>query len=334
MDARDAAERGTISKIEEVHVMYRISKVAMLFLLLLFVGLSAPQFSAALETADFIVRDLTGQLSNEQISRLTTGAEDKLAKILAYYATDSGVKRLGKIRLEFDNPRGGATYSTVFLTVKDGNDKVRIVRVFGVKEEPEMVAHKLTHAVFPTGDKLVRNMMGIPMEVRFGNPLTFPMCGFTHDEWVMVFRRNNSYVPMSALGPDHEQWGMTTRDGVPVVLDKAKQHIMYAESGSFGAFLLNTYGPEKVKRFYNLSLGTERPWGQVFGSSLTELETEWLKSLDDGKKPDEARMSVLSKLVKNDPNQACTAAQELVGKKKSPPPDSRQMVPGGRRRIP
>ena len=36
------------------------------------------------------------------------------------------------------------------------------VRVFGVEREPQMVAHKLTHAVFISPDKLVRNIMGIP----------------------------------------------------------------------------------------------------------------------------------------------------------------------------
>ncbi len=313
--------------------MCRTLKMVLLFLALITMSLSTPQKAPALETADFIVRDLTGQLTDEQVGRLTAGAEEKLGRVVAYYGTDSGVHRMGKMRLQFDNPRGGATYSTVFLMVKEGNNRVRIVRVYGVKGEPEMVAHKLTHAVFPTGDKLVRNMMGIPMEVRFGNPITFPMCGFTHDEWVLAFRKSNAYVPLAALGPDHEQWGMTTRDGVPIVVDKAKQHIMYAESGSFGSFLLSTYGPEKVKRFYNLSLEAGRPWQQVFGLSLAELEAKWLQSLDEGNKPDEARISLLLKLVKNDPNQACTAAQELAGKKRVSPPDSRPS-PGGRRRIP
>jgi hypothetical protein len=307
--------------------------MVLLFLVVLSAGLFFAGLSTALETADFVVRDLTGRLSDDEIGKLTAGAEDKLRKVTAYYGADSGVKRMGKIRLQFDNPKGGATYSTVFLMVKEGDERIRVVRVYGIKGEPEMVAHKLTHAVFPTSDKLVRNMMGIPMEVRFGNPLTFPMCGFSHDEWVIVFRKNNAYVPLSALGPDHEQWGMTTRDGVPVVTDKAKQHVMYAESGSFGAFLLSTYGPEKVKEFYYRSLETERPWKQVFGLSQAELEARWLQFLDRGVKPDEARIATLTRLVKRDPSQACTEAQELAGKKKVSPPDSRPS-PGGRRRIP
>jgi hypothetical protein len=282
-------------------------------LLILFSILTIPLMARALETEDFTVRDLTGQLSDDRIRKLTAGAEEKLKRILDFWAVDSGVNRLGKIRLEFEKPRAG-TYGTVFITLKEANAKVRVVRVFGVTEEPQMVAHKLTHAVFPSADKLVRNMMGIPMEVRFGNPLTFPMCRFSHDEWVTVFRRNNSYIPLSKLGPDHEEWGMTTREGVPVVLDKAKQHIMYAESGSFGAFLLNTYAVNKVKQFYKLSGGGKRPWEEVFGSSFAELETKWLQAVDTSAKPEEKNIALLLKMVKNDPDKACSGAQQLGAK--------------------
>jgi hypothetical protein len=306
-------------------------KALVLVLLILFAALAIPFTSRALETEDFTVRDLTGQLSEDRIRKLTAGAEEKLKKILDFWAVDSGVNRLGKIRLEYEKPRAG-TYGTVFITVKEGNAKVRVVRVFGVTEEPQMVAHKLTHAVFPSADKLVRNMMGIPMEVRFGNPLTFPMCRFNHDEWVTVFRRNNSYVPLSKLGADHEEWGMTTREGVPVVLDKAKQHIMYSESGSFGAFLLNTYGVNKVKQFYKLSVGGKRPWEEVFGSSFAELETKWLQALDTGPKPEEKNIALLLKMVKNDPDKACSEAQQLGAKTRPGVSFDSSQKPAGKRK--
>lgn len=307
-------------------------KILFPVLLILFVVLVIPLMSPALETEGFTVRDLTGQLSDDRMLQLTTGAEEQLKKVLDFWAIDSGVNRWGKIRLEFGKPRAG-TYGTVFLMVKEGNVKVRVVRVFGVTEEPQMVAHKLTHAVFPSPDKLVRNMMGIPMEVRFGNPLTFPMCRFRHDEWVTVFRRNKSYIPLSKLGPDHEEWGMTTRQGVPVVLDKARQHIMYAESGSFGDFLLSTYGMNKVKRFYKLSAGKKRPWEEVFESSFTELETKWLQALDTGPQQEEKNIALLLKMVKDDPEKACSETQQL-GAKTRPDlsPDSPQK-PTGRRKF-
>lgn len=276
-------------------------------LLLLFI----PATLSAMETDVFVVRDLTGKLSVDRQAALTKDAREKLDKVLAFYGVGAKVDNLGKIRLEFDEPRSG-TYSTVFITVKEGNRKVRVVRIFGVDKEPQMVAHKLTHAIFISSDKLVRNMMGIPMEVRFGNPLTFPMCGFSSDEWVEAFRRKQSYIPLSELSPDHEQWGMSTRDGVPIVLNKPRQHVMYAESGSFGDYLLVSYGAEKMKRFWWLSESGKRPWEEVFGFPLKELEARWLKALD-AKKLDGKHVETLLHLLNRNPKDACSEAQRLPG---------------------
>lgn len=277
-------------------------------LLLLFIPASLP----ALETDVFVVRDLTGTLPVDRQAALTKDAREKLDRVLRFYDVGPKVDKLGKIRLEFDEPRGG-TYSTVFIMLKEGNRRVRVVRVFGVDKEPQMVAHKLTHAIFISPDKLVRNMMGIPMEVRFGNPLTFPMCGFRSDEWVDAFRRKQSYFPLSDLGPDHEQWGMSTRGGVPVVRDKPRQHVMYAESGSFGEYLLASHGAEKMRRFWRLSEGGKRPWEEVFGLPLKDLEARWLQSLE-AKKPDEKKVEALLHLLNRNPKDACSEAQRLARK--------------------
>ncbi len=277
----------------------------------LFLLLFIPSSLAALEADVFVVRDLTGNLSVDRQASLTKDALEKLDKVLRFYDAGPKVENLGKIRLEFDEPRGG-TYSTVFLMVKEGNRKVRVVRIFGVDKEPQMVAHKLTHAIFISPDKLVRNMMGIPMEVRFGNPITFPMCGFRSDEWVEAFRRKQAYINLSDLGPDHEQWGMSTRGGVPVVLDKPRQHVMYAESGSFGEYLLASHGAEKMKRFWRLSEDGKRSWEEVFGLALTDLEARWLQSLE-AKKPDEKNVEALSHLLNRNPKDACSEAQRLSG---------------------
>jgi hypothetical protein len=277
----------------------------------IFLFMCFPATLRALETDVFVVRDLTGKLSADRQAALTKDAREKLDRVLRFYGVGAKVENLGKIRLEFDEPRGG-TYSTVFITVKEDNRRVRVVRIFGVDREPQMVAHKLTHAIFISSDKLVRNMTGIPMEVRFGNPLTFPMCGFRSDEWVEAFRRKQSYMPLSELGPDHEQWGMSTRGGVPVVLNKPRQHVMYAESGSFGDWLLASYGAEKMKRFWRLSEGGKRPWEEVFGLSLKDLEGRWLQSLET-KKPDEKKVETLLNLLNRNPKDACSEAQGLVG---------------------
>jgi len=122
---------------------------------------------------------------------------------------------------------------------------------------------------------------------------------------------------------------MTTKQGVPVVLDKAKQHIMYAESGSFGAFLLNTYGMKKVKRFHKLSAGGKRPWEEAFGSSFAELETKWLHVLDTGPKPDEKNVALLLKMVQDNPAEACSEAQQLGAKTRPAPSLGPPQKPAG-----
>ena len=97
-----------------------------------------------------------------------------------------------------------------------------------------MMAHKLTSAVFPQKDKLIRNLMGILTEAQVGNPLTFPMCGFSSNEWVLALLETKSYLPLSELGPDHESWGMKDAGGGKLlILDKAKQHKAYAGNGVF-----------------------------------------------------------------------------------------------------
>jgi hypothetical protein len=284
-----------------------------IFALFFFTSVAVPGTYANGETANLVAKDLTGKLSEAQVRKLTQAAEETLQKILGFWSVEPRLEAFGKIRLEFDQPRKGI-YSSVFLLKSEGDRKIRIVRVYGVSGEPQMVAHKLTHAVFPNQDKLIRNMMGIPMEVRFGNPKTFPMCGYSCDEWVMALRRVKSYIPLSELGPDHEEWGMSTREGIPIVLNKARQHAAYAESGSLGAFLLSGYGVGKVKAFERQSQGKERPWEKVFGLSLKELETKWIETLDSIQKP-EGNVPQLVDLLKRDPNNACTGEQEVAPRK-------------------
>jgi hypothetical protein len=267
--------------------------------------------SKAMETKNLIARDRTGQLTEDQIRKLTLQAETALAQILAFYSTGPRNERFGKIRIEYDHSRNG-TYAAVFLMRKEDGRKVRIVRIFGVTEEVQMMSHKLTHAVFPNADKLIRNMMGIPMESRFGNPITFPMCGFTCDEWVYALRQNKSYIPLEELGPEHKDWGMSTRGELPIVVDKARQHAAYAESGSFGEFLLDTYGIEKVKAFNKESIGKKRPWEAVFGGPLKEIERKWTQAIDSSQTPEGKNIPALLKLIQKDPYTACSNAQSLA----------------------
>jgi len=294
----------------------RIAIVSLMFV----AGLLAPALSPAsekeLETSHLIVSDATGNLSNEQLRKLAGSAQETLNKIIAFWSADPGVAQFGKIRVVFDVPRRDV-YSSVFYWDKKGDQRIRVVRVFGTEEAPQMMAHKLTSAVFPQKDKLIRNLMGILTEAQVGNFLTFPMCGFSSDEWVWALLETKSHIPLNDLGPDHESWGMKdSGDGKLLILDKAKQHKAYAETGSFGNYLFNTYGINQIKRLQRLSQEKNRPWQEAFGIRLPELEANWLNALKMNGKTRKENVSIVLRLLETNPGTACAEAQESVTRKR------------------
>jgi hypothetical protein len=271
--------------------------------------------SATIETKDLLVSDATGTMSQSQLKGMADQAQATLESILAFWSADSGVDRLGKIRVVFDAPRRDV-YSSVFFWEKKDGARVRVVQVFRSEGSPQMMAHKLTSAVFPQKDKLIRNMMGILTEAHVGNPLTFPMCGCASDDWVMALLKTKSTIPLGELGPDHESWGMKDAGGGKLsILDKARQHKAYAEAGSFANYLFQTYGINKIKQFQRLSREQDRPWNDAFGHGLQELEANWLKTLRAKQETGNDTTSTVSRLFARDPGTACAEAQKLVAKK-------------------
>jgi hypothetical protein len=282
--------------------------------LVCFVLLGIPRAATALETERLIIRDITGKMPPERFERLASKADSTLTEVLRFWSAEPRVNELGKIIVEFDQPLPKASASFFFWT-KEKGQRVRVVRVFGGDEHPHLLAHKLTSAVFPNPDKLIRNMMGEASEKRFGNPLAFPMCGFDKDEWIMALLQVGSYIPLTRIGPDHSDWGMEINNNVPEVKDRPKQHASYLEAGSFGEFLITTYGTEKMKEFNRLSRNKSRPWKEVFGITLEQLEAKWLEAVKLGCHDKEGKMSTLVNLLMNDPNTACFSAQNLAEKK-------------------
>jgi hypothetical protein len=290
----------------------RIAIVSLMFVAGLLAPALSPASDKALETSHLIVSDTTGNLSNEQLKRSADSAQETLNKIIAFWSADPGIAQYGKIRVVFDVPRRDV-YSSVFYWEKKGDQRIRIVRVFGTDGAPQMMAHKLASAVFPQKDKLIRNMMGILTEAQVGNPLTFPMCGFSSDEWVLALLETKSYIPLNDLGPDHESWGMKDMgDGKLAIHDKAKQHKAYAETGSFGNYMFQTYGIKKIKQFQRLSQEKDRPWRDAFGISMPELEANWLNTLRANGKTRKESVSIVLKLFETNPDTACSEAQKLV----------------------
>jgi hypothetical protein len=291
----------------------------MIVVAILVAGLSIAGLSQAsdaiIETQHLIVSDATGKLSDNQLKLQADQAQVMVERIFAFWAANPGIDRWGKIRVVFDEPRR-EVYSSVFSWEQKDVGRIRIVRVFKSEGLPQMMAHKLTSAVFPQKDKLIRNMMGIITEVQIGNPLSFPMCGFSSDEWVLALLATKSYIPLSELGPDHGSWGMKDAGGGRLsIFDKAKQHKAYVETGSFGNYLYKTYRIDKIKRLQRLSQEKDRPWQEVFGISQLELETNWLKHLQTNGETRKENVSKILKLFEGNPGTACLEAQKLVPSK-------------------
>jgi hypothetical protein len=283
-------------------------KILLSGVLFCFMLLCIPGTGRAFETERLIIRDSTGKMPPERIERLASKADSTLTQILSFWSTESRVYESGKIIVEFDHPLQ-KTSTSIFFWRNENGRRVRVVRVFGGNEEPHLLAHKLTSAVFPNPDKLIRNMMGEASEKRFGNPQSFPMCGFDKDEWVMALLQVGSYIPLTKIGTDHIDWGMEINNNVPEVKDRAKQHASYLEAGSFGEFLISVYGTEKMKQFYQLSRNKPRPWEDVFGLTLMQLEDKWLDAVKSPSRNKDENISALAKLLRNDPETACFSAQ-------------------------
>lgn len=295
--------------------MARLLIQAAAILLALPLALGGPQRAAAgEETAHLMVGDPTGLgLSDALIKRIAGQAERALGQITKFWSASAGVDQHGKIRIALNHAlkdnAGNTVRTAVFLWRNEGGRRFRLVRVFGVDREPQVMVQKISHAVFPSPDKLVRNMMGIPMEIRFGNSLSLPACGFSVDAWVLALQETGGYIPLAKLGPGHESWGMGTRDGMPFTTDWAVHQASYAEAGSFGDYLLRTFGAERVKAFYSRSNSGGRPWQEVFKLPLNELEKNWLAALQ---KKDAGNVSLLVKLLKQNPAGACAQAQQIA----------------------
>ena len=168
-------------------------------MLLIPAGAVASEGSQVVQTQQLTVSGAPSVVSSARLQELADQAEHTLKQILQTWQFSAKVGQFGKIRLEFRRPLND-TRTSIFFWSRDEGRRVRIVRVFGVQGQPYGLAHKLTHAVFPSRDKLIRNMMGIYSENRFGGRKSFPMCGHHNDLWVQALIRLGSYIPLASLG--------------------------------------------------------------------------------------------------------------------------------------
>jgi hypothetical protein len=262
------------------------------------------------ETERLIIRDITGNMPPEKFEKLVSRIDLTLTEVLKFWSAQPRIKEFGKIIIEYDHPL--KSMGSFLIYRKEKGQRFRVVRVFGGNEYPHQLAHKLTSAIFFHSDMLVRNMMGEASEMRFGNPLSFPMCGFNSDEWVVALLKADSYIPLAEMGTEQSDWGKEIVDNEPTVKDRVKQHTCYLEAGSFGEYLIRTYGIEKMKKFYRMSINKSRPWEEVFGADLEQLEAKWIENIKTRSSDRMGNISLLLKLWKKKPTAACFSAQDVA----------------------
>jgi len=259
---------------------------------------------------DLIIRDVSAQLSADSYDRLTQKIQSTYQAVQAFWAAGPAPGPSQPIIVELVRPLGN-TPTTLFFVRTENGRRVKVVRVFGGGEAPHQLAHKLTSAVFPHRDKLIRNMMGELSERAFGNPQSFPACGANIDDWVMAMIRSGSYIPLGQIGFRHEDWGMELVNNAPSVKDRSKQNVCYAEAGSFGQFLADTFGKDKLLELYRRSEPPRRAWQEVFGYPLAELEARWLASLKQKAVGRERQIAALAATWRENPVSACARIQGL-----------------------
>ncbi|MGD9033608.1 MAG: hypothetical protein PVJ69_11295 [Desulfobacteraceae bacterium] len=287
-----------------------------LFTILVTSCMSTTQILTPVETPRLIVQDKTGILSQKNLEKLAQDADKTLLDILRIWSAYPRIQRLGKIRLVIEHPPYKNARGAIFYWSIESGRRVRTVGVWGIDGQPYGMAHKLTHALFPNRDKLIRNMMGIYSEKLIGNPNSFPMCGFSNDAWALVLLQLGSIVPLVSLGPDHHSWGMEFQNRKPISLDLSRRHAAYAEAGSFGEYLIRTYGINNMKKFHRLSLTIKRPWEDAFGLSLDALEADWIRYLKSEFEANANDVFVLKRLRKVNPDAACNKARGLASDRK------------------
>ena len=286
------------------------------------VGLGAA-LGATLETEHLRVEDATGSLGPERLAALAALVEARLVAVAEFWGVAAQTQSLGKIRVLYDAPLRGQCTATFFQPGGGGQGQGgqnqgglnRTVRVFGCDEAPLMLSHKLTSALMPQPDKLLRNMLGALSEDRTGAALSFPACGQDVDDWARAAARGGVLIPLAQLGPDHASWGMRDEGGGRLAaFDRPRQQRAYAEAASFARYLAATYGLDALLRLQRLShTSGARTWREALGADLDELEAGWLRSLRAGSTGREEHVGRLVRILNAGPGDPCERARKAAG---------------------
>jgi hypothetical protein len=162
-----------------------------------------------------------------------------------------------------------------------------------VREGKATTLHELVHVYAPNQVRFLAEGFSVYVEERLGNIEVYPTHGSAIEPQVKTAALASVQLDLFDR--------VSTKRGVPLgnnvgleaaIPDQIKRWTYsYLVSGSFVKFLIDRYGLVKFKALYDMTpltpgvaeVANPRRYEGVFGKSLTELQTEWLRWLDTTK---------------------------------------------------
>lgn len=138
------------------------------------------------------------------------------------------------------------------------------------------IVHEVAHVV--TGrheDYLIRHLDAPYLEQQFTGLFTLPACGFQIHLQAAALVEAGRLVPIAEIPADPYQWGFG-RGRIDGFEDPQRVHRFYTEAGSFGQYLIESYGVEALAR---LRSRPDRAWTAAYAKPLGDLEQGWLDVL-------------------------------------------------------
>lgn len=258
------------------------------------------ELPGSIATEHFDVRYHPGSRSAAHARRIGAEAELELAKICARLEVKNDVRYTLFL---FDNAEevgnvahnsavGGFSFSR-FVCVTVSDDAARF--------------HELIHAVAFTKIRGATNSSFIVEGL--AGALFEPSQGMDHHSGAKTYRQQGKLPPLA------EGLAANTTEGWIAWLNQHADINVYTMAGSWMGFLLETYGPEKTKRYYR----GEDP-AAVFGAPLAQLEKDWLSALDRYEVPAEIKARMTYAHGQDPARYTAVAGESFKGELPSPPP--------------
>jgi hypothetical protein len=137
--------------------------------------------------------------------------------------------------------------------------------IYHIKNKQAAIVHEVTHILAPHFDnKLFSEGLAIYFQERFGEDHGFPnISGVPLDDLVRI--NQSKLQNIYDLSYDSSIWSQIGND---------KREIAYIQAGSFIAFLVKTYGENKLAELHN---SWTLNYKKIYGKDIKGLDIEWKK---------------------------------------------------------